>query len=195
MAAAVWWFLMCLRWDLDLKAASGLYLLAVVFTLRPFCSEGDSEWLPELMWRRWIAVTNCAGVCFRWKCSRVGWRVGGVGLNLWGGCCVCAKETLQHIHTFPFNSLITFTPTYCMYSCAHFTTHIHDFILLMYFSFLPLVFVSVCPNVSDMECPRLLKIFVLFTGGPKQNSLFARRSNQPSSSLATVSSTHVTVSS
>lgn len=36
MAAAVWWFLMGLRWDMDLKAASGLYLLDVVFTLRPF---------------------------------------------------------------------------------------------------------------------------------------------------------------
>lgn len=31
--AAVWWFFTCLSWNMDLKAASGLYLLNVVFTL------------------------------------------------------------------------------------------------------------------------------------------------------------------
>lgn len=82
------------------------------------------------------------GVCFRWECSRHGWRVGAIRPNQRGGCFVFKKthivrtcvhvcrrpnmcgwywpltllHTLQRTHTFPlkpWRTICTFTVHLC----------------------------------------------------------------------------------
>lgn len=69
----------------------------------------------ELMWRWWKALNLC--LCFRWECPRVGWRVGGTGLNQRGGClvwrCVCACVRLRA--RTPYKSLTVLH----VHLCAH----------------------------------------------------------------------------
>lgn len=65
---------------------------------------------------RWITVSEWSDVCFRWERSRAGWRAGGAGPNLWGGCLGRDAHTCAHTHThaFHFGNMISFTPTHAL---------------------------------------------------------------------------------